>query len=281
MQRKWLTLLIVVATLVLGTLAVVVALKLREAQAPTAPTSKPRAADELPANPLEVSFSVSATAPSATITGPASGNVGQALTYTGQASGQALSWVRLYWAPTTADLTKSSSWTRIGTAQQNDFCNGAASCTATAAFTPAAAGTYYVQVSAASIGGGPACSGNPSLATTPIQNWTDCGASDLVTLTVSAAAGTPSPTPTPSLPPGPSLSPSPSPSPTPSSTPAGATKSPSPTPAGAAASPKAKAQASPSPVAQETLPVAGVNIPGVVAALGGIMILLLGLALAL
>lgn len=284
MQKKWLTLLIVVATLVLGTAAVVAALKLRETQAPTAPASKPKAADELPPNPVEVTFSVSATAPSATITGPATGNVGQSLTYTGQASGQALSWVRLYWARTDADLTQSTSWTRIGTAQQNDFCNGTASCTATAAFTPASSGTYYVTVNASSTSGGSACSGNPSLSTKPIAGWSDCGANDLITLTVSAAAGTPTPSPSPSPSPTPGrASPTPSPSPTPSSGPGtSATPSPSPTPAArATASPKAKVQASPSPVAQETLPVAGINIPGVVAALGGIMLLLLGLALAL
>ncbi len=105
------------------------------------------------------------------------------------------------------------------------------------------------------------------------------------TIEFNIAALPTTPTPSPSVSPTPSpsasskTSPTPTPSPSPSSAP-GVTPSPTPA-AGAVASPQAKAQSSPSPAAKETLPVAGVNIPTGVGIMGGIMLLLLGLALAL
>lgn len=271
---------IIVITIILGAGAVVTALRLREAQAPTAPKSKPKAAAEL----------------SAIVEGPTIAKTGDVLSYKGTATGQKLAWVRIYWIENDKDLLDPSKWgPAIGS---NDNCNGTTTCTATASLTPTNAGTNYIAVVANDQTLGP-CSGNPLVdnitnkATSPVKGWIDCGPNDRISLTVSqsgdvltenplelgfsvqAAVATPTPSPTPT-PPAAGVTPSPTPgfggltSPT-------LTPKASPTPK---TSPSPKAQASPSPKAAE-LPAAGVNVPTAVGVMGGIMLLLLGLALAL
>ena len=281
---------IIVITIILGAGAVVAALRLREAQAPTAPKSKPKAASEL----------------SAIVEGPTIAKTGDTLSYKGTATGQKLSWIRIYWIENDNDLGEATKW---GPAlASNDNCGGTATCSVTAPLTPTNAGTNYIAVTVSDQTLGQ-CSGNPLVdnitdkATSPVKGWIDCGANDRVSLTVSqsgdvltesplelafsvqAAAATPTPSPTPTPPAG-VASPTPTPpagvaSPTPTPGAGGvATPSPkaSPTPK---APPTPKAQASPSPSSEAELPVAGVNVPTAVGIMGGIMLLLLGLALAL
>lgn len=267
---------IVVITIILGAGAVVAALRLREAQAPTAPKSKPKAAAQI----------------SAMVEGPTIAKTGDTLSYKATATGQKLAWVRVYWIESDQDLNDATKWgPAIGA---NDNCGGTATCSVTAPLTPTSAGTNYIAVVANDQTVGH-CSGNPLVddrtdkATSPVKGWVDCGPNDRISLTVSqggdvltespfelgfsvlGAAATPTPTPSPS--------PSPSPTPTPG---AGGITTPSPkaspTPK---ASPSPKAKASPSPSPEAELPVAGVNIPTAVGIMGGIMLLLLGLALAL
>jgi len=266
---------VVVITVILGAAAVVAALRFREAQTPTAPKSKPKAASEL----------------SAIVEGPTIAKTGDTLSYKATATGQKLSWVRIYWIENDKDLNDATKWgPAIGA---NDSCNGTTTCSVTAPLTPIGAGTNYIAVVAKDQNLGP-CSGNPLVdtitdkATSPVKGWIDCGPNDRISLSVSQsgdvlndspyelslAVGTPAGTPTPT----PSPSPSPTPTVTPKVTPGfGGITSPSPSPK---VSPSPKAKASPSPKAEE-LPVAGFNIPTGVGIMGGIMLLLLGLALAL
>lgn len=265
---------VIVITVILGAAAVVAALRFREAQAPTAPKSKPKAAAEL----------------SAIIEGPTLVKTGETVSYKGTATGQKLTWVRIHWVESAADLSDPTKWgPAIG---GNDACNGTTTCTVTASYTPTVTGTQYITVVANDQILGP-CSGNPLVdnitdkATSPVKGWVDCGPNDRVSLSVSqggdvltdsplelgfsvlGAQATPTPTPTP-----------PAAGATPSPTPPGfgGITSPSPSPK---VSPSPKAKASPSPSPEAELPIAGVNVPTAVGIMGGIMLLLLGLALAL
>ncbi|MEK7558896.1 MAG: hypothetical protein AAB521_01155 [Patescibacteria group bacterium] len=122
--------------------------------------------------------------PSASITGPTTGKVGQTLTYTGTAnvsSGNLISG-DLYWSPTSTE-----SWTGFANGTGVPLSGSSQSFSKT--WTPTDPGTYYVVVNAVSTGG--QCTGNTFSITPP---WVDCGPNDHLTVTISASNPTDPPT---------------------------------------------------------------------------------------
>ncbi|MAG59370.1 hypothetical protein CMO96_01085 [Candidatus Woesebacteria bacterium] len=176
MKKKIITGIVLVSTLVLGTIAVITALKLREVETPTAPSSRP-AADTLP-TPLEIGFTVDPDGSlSAEVRGPTEAEIGQSRTYTATASGLAIEFVQIFWAESDDDLADTNSWTLMG---ENTSC-GSSACATTGQFEATKAGTYTIVVNAKDSTPGAICSGNPA----NIPGWAACGSDDEITLVVS------------------------------------------------------------------------------------------------
>lgn len=124
------------------------------------------------------------SSPTGTISGPASGRVGQSLFYTAKGNGPDPKTVSMHWAKATSNLTKGESWNFIAKNQLDCSAYAAVGtdCGADGTFTPTEAGTYYVSVVVVDNKDGP-CSGNPKWDSVP--GWKDCGQNDAILLTVS------------------------------------------------------------------------------------------------
>lgn len=125
----------------------------------------------------------------ATLTGPISGTVNQPVKFSAVSSGENLSNMQIFAAKTSADLSKSTSWTLVA---QNTSCQGN-SCNTDGSFTPNEITSYYVVINATDSSG--TCSGNPLLLQNSLPGWLICGDSSRLTFT-SQAAPTITPRPT-------------------------------------------------------------------------------------
>lgn len=126
---------------------------------------------------VTLTLTVPNSPPTGSITGPTSGNPGDALSYTATASdvNSNLNQIGLYISPTTVE-----NWTFLGNC--TFAATGSANCTKTIP-TDRPAGTYYLTLNAYDPLA--ACTGNPFLKP---AGWTDCGANDYLTLSLATAA---------------------------------------------------------------------------------------------
>jgi len=122
-------------------------------------------------------------APRATISGPASGKVGDALSFTAEAfdTDNNLTKVQIFYAPTTADLSKGESWTLCG---ESSFAPvGSRTITKTCAFS--SPGSYWVVANAYD-SGQCRCTGNPSYIN---PYWSrKCGTDSYMTVNITPQA---------------------------------------------------------------------------------------------